>query len=103
MRKKFRELWIPETDFKDFFPALGHNYTKGLFSTRNIVPMMTGALGASLIVPWDEEGSEKISPYLEEVEEVGTGPGRTRDYGCCGRIPDRSAFHGKQEIPRLFL
>jgi len=46
--------WVAP-DFRQFPRVLGWDFTRGLFSTDNILPLAAGATGALIVSNWDEE------------------------------------------------
>ena len=49
----------PPTDFGDFIPTLGHDFTRGLFSKKNVAPLLVGGLAAAAVHPFDDQWTPK--------------------------------------------
>lgn len=62
---------LPPTDFHQFFPELGRNFTAGLFSEHNIFPLLIGGIGVSIVYPYDKELSNELSPHARTVGTAG--------------------------------
>lgn len=68
---------LPPVDFHQFFPQMGYNFTRGLFSKDNIVPLYLGAIGAATVGHWDQEISRHIrgnSKFSGNAGNIGGSP-----------------------------
>lgn len=61
----------PSTDFHDFFPALGANFTKGLFDSQNLFPILMAGVAISIVYPYDHKITREISPYSDPIGQAG--------------------------------
>ena len=51
---------VPDVDFSSFFTTLGWNFTRGLFSTDNLLPLVIGGGAALAVHPFDDEISNEL-------------------------------------------
>ena len=67
--------WVAP-DFRRFPRVLGWNFTRGLFSTDNILPLAAGAGGALIVSNWDQEISDGLRNDDSGFSELGHWVGR---------------------------
>lgn len=67
--------WVAP-DFRQFPRVLGWNFTRGLFSTNNILPLAAGAGGALIVSNWDQEISDALRDDDSTFSELGHWMGR---------------------------
>lgn len=61
----------PTPSYRDFHRELGRNLTAGLFSKRNLVPLLVGATGTLVAAPFDQEVSESWRGQVESFGRAG--------------------------------
>ncbi len=57
--------------FKDFHHALAYNFTRGLFSRENLLPMVVGSLGTLAVAPFDDDVKNALAGSFNELGETG--------------------------------
>ena len=62
---------VPDVDFSSFFSTLGWNFTRGLFSTENLLPLGIGGGTALAVHPIDDEISDELRGQANELGESG--------------------------------
>ena len=78
----------PSTDtivapsFRDFPRALGYNFTKGLFSQKNLKPLLIGSAVTLMVVPFDDEISERVQGSASDLDDIGDVVGRPMVVGA---------------------
>jgi len=61
----------PDVDFSSFFTTLGWNFTRGLFSTANLLPLVIGGGTALAVLPFDDEISDELRGRATELGDSG--------------------------------
>jgi membrane-associated phospholipid phosphatase len=57
--------------FRDFGRALGYNFTKGLFSCKNLKPLLIGSAATLAFVPFDQKISDSTRGNFTELGKSG--------------------------------
>ena len=57
--------------FRDFGKALGYNFTKGLFSLKNLEPLVLGTMGTGAVTTVDDEVTDALRDSANRLGEVG--------------------------------
>ena len=63
---------VPDVDFSSFFTALGRTFTRGLFSTDNLLPLVIGGGAALAVHPFDDEIRSALRGSVNELGESGS-------------------------------
>ena len=61
----------PNVDFSSFFTTLGWTFTRGLFSTDNLLPLVSGGGTALAVLPFDDEISDELRGRANELGNSG--------------------------------
>ena len=67
---------IVAPSFRDFLRALAYNFTKGLFSQKNLKPLLIGGAATLVMVPFDDEISESVRRSGSDFGDIGYVAGR---------------------------
>ena len=73
---------IVAPSFRDFPRALAYNFTKGLFSQKNLKPLLIGSAATLLMVPFDDEISENVRGSASDLGDIGDVVGRPTVVGA---------------------
>ncbi len=64
----------PTVDFRDFHRTLGWNFTRGLFSTANLVPLAIGGGATLAALPLDDAVTEAVRGQASWIAEPPSDP-----------------------------
>ena len=89
---------IVAPSFRDFPRALAYNFTKGLFSQKNLKPLIIGGAATLVLLPFDDEISESVQGSASDLGDIGDVVGRPRVVGAAtGVLILATAFTDNQK------